>query len=201
MSADNASPEPQLVMTVHTTQCMGPDTLHNHACWSVRRCALSPSTPCHARQAGRAKHGPSQLSVQLQELCRPCLHTSTTNTALVVRQLFPVRFESVRWHCCHCCWKRCQEQSAPQILAETVPLPLLCNLIWRLTDKRQHSPPLLTSLCTMQALLSITAMQAASCCSTWCNLESSCGVTTCTHSTMQITTGLAPAQLMLPHAH
>lgn len=44
---------------------------------------------------------------------------------------------------------------------------------------RSNNQHRLTSLCTMHALLSITAMQAASCCSTWCTLERSCGVTIC----------------------
>lgn len=57
---------------------------------------------------------------------------------------------------------------------------------------------MLTSLCTMQALLSITAMQAASCCSAWLILARSCAVTTCTHDGKgKLTTALVVSQLVL----
>jgi hypothetical protein len=38
-----------------------------------------PSSPRHARQAGRAKHGAAQLRVQLQKLRRPCLQNKFAN--------------------------------------------------------------------------------------------------------------------------
>jgi hypothetical protein len=38
-----------------------------------------PSKPCHARQAGSAKHSAAQLCVQLQKLCRSRLQHKFAN--------------------------------------------------------------------------------------------------------------------------
>lgn len=45
----------------------------------MRACGLAQcrSPPGHPGQAGGPKHGAPQLSVQLQQLCRPRLHTDS----------------------------------------------------------------------------------------------------------------------------
>lgn len=156
--------------------------LVNPACCSRAQREYSPG---HARQAGGPKHGAPQLSVQLQQLCRPRLHTdSRPSHKLVIVPIPDYLKRIVGW--VRELWLG-PETNSQLLEPQTYGSPTCACLTHSVRapaaggvyppEASQPTNRLLTSLCTMQALLSIIAMQAASCCSAWLTFMRSCAVT------------------------